>query len=794
MSDSPANNLFNLSEQKRLLLEKLIRQEGLDSPVATAIPSHDRAKPVPLSFAQERLWFLAQLEPHNYSYNIPLAVLLNKHLKVDVLQQSFCEIIRRHEALRTSFPVGNDGPVQRIDPFTGFILPLIDLSAMPEDQIARESQQIKDEEACFCFDLSEGPLFKAKLVRLKSEEHLLLLTMHHIISDGWSMEILYQELSLLYEAFSSNKPSPLPELPVQYADFAVWQRQWLQGEVMEKQLTYWRQQLKGALPVLELPADRPRPPVKSYRGGTHSFELSKDLVASLKAISRRQGATLFMTLAAALKVLLFRYSGQKDILIGTPIANRNRVEIENLIGFFVNTLVLRTDLSGNPSFLELLGRMRETALGAYTHQDLPFEKLVEDLQPERDLSRSPLFQVMFVLQELPASELKLSGLAVDRVEVVDIETSKFDLTLSMTEDKKNMSASFEYNTDIFEADTIKRMADHFMILLEGIVAGPEQLISELPLLTDTERNRILIEWNDTGADFPTDMCIHELFEAQVEKTPDAVALIFEGQQINYGELNRRANRIAHHLRELRVRPDDRVALCVERSLEMVIGLLAILKAGGAYVPLDPDYPVDRLGFMVEDSQPAALMTKRSLAALFPGLDMPVIHLDAENPIWTNQPGVNPERCSLAPSHLAYVMYTSGSTGKPKGVMISHRNVVGFLYSYKHVTQDGEKRIGTMVAPFCFDTSVEEMFSTLCFGGTLHIIRPENSADAGYFASYLVEQNITTAYNVPDVLPDIAECLRGMKERLRLKCLITGLTPKNNAYFNTSGTFRMESGY
>jgi hypothetical protein len=472
---------------------------------------------------------------------------------------------------------------------------VVDLRSLPEATHQAEVERLATSEAQQPFDLAMGPLLRATLLHLGEAEHVLLLTMHHIVSDGWSMGVLIRELAALYEAFSSGSPSPLPQLPIQYADFAHWQRQWLQGEVLAAQLSYWQQQLTGAPALLELPTDRPRPAVWTFGGATQFLALPEPLSQKLKILSQRSGVTLFMTLLAAFQTLLYRYTGQEDICIGSPIANRNRSETEGLIGFFVNTLVLRTDMSENPSFQELLGRVREVTLGAYAHQDLPFEQLVEALQPERSLSHQPLFQVMFVLENTPISGLELPDLTISSLNI-DSSTAKFDLTLSMEDTEQGLVGSLEYNTDLFDATTISRMLGHFQTLLEGIVVNPEQRLSDLPLLTQPERQQLLVEWNDTQVDYPKDVCVHQLFEAQVEQTPEAVAVVFEDQQLTYGELNRRANQVAHHLRSLGVGPDTLVGICVERSLEMIVGFLGILKAGGAYVPLDPSYPQERLGF------------------------------------------------------------------------------------------------------------------------------------------------------------------------------------------------------
>jgi amino acid adenylation domain-containing protein len=574
-------------------LEGLLQTEqGLVAPPLLPVP---REGELPLSFAQARLWFLEQLEPGSSAYNIPVAVRLTGSLEVAALKQSLQEIVERHEALRTTFRMISGEPTQVIAPVLALTMPLVDLCDLPEAQQEAQVERLATEEAQQPLDLAMGPLLRAKLLHLGEAEHVLLLTMHHIVSDGWSIGVLIRELAALYEAFSSGKPSPLPQLSIQYADFAHWQRQWLQGEVLAAQLSYWQQQLAGAQTVLELPTDRPRPAVQTFRGATQFLALPEPLSQKLKSLSQRSGVTLFMTLLAAFQTFLYRYTGQEDICIGSPIANRNRSETEGLIGFFVNTMVLRTNLSENPSFQELLGRVREVTLGAYAHQDLPFEQLVEALQPERNLSHQPLFQVMFILQNAPMPALELPDLTLSSLER-ESSTAKFDLTMSMEDTEQGLVGSLEYNTDLFDTATISRMLEHFQTLLEGIVTKPDQRLSDLPLLTEPERQQLLVEWNDTQTDYPCDKCIHQLFEAQVQQTPDAVAVVFQDQQLTYHELNIRANQLAHHLRSLGVGSDGLVGICVERSLEMVIGMLGILKAGGTYVPLDPDYPSERLAY------------------------------------------------------------------------------------------------------------------------------------------------------------------------------------------------------
>nr|WP_267255905.1 condensation domain-containing protein [Nostoc sphaeroides] len=518
---------------------------------------------IPLSFAQQRLWFLSQLEPNSSAYNIPTAVRLTGKLNVAALSKSLNEIIRRHEILRTTFTVVDGEAIQVIAKGENFTFSVIDLQVLSEEKKQQEVSKLAALEAQKPFDLLQGQLLRASLLQLAETEYVVLLTMHHIVSDGWSTGIFIQELTALYTAFSQGQPSPIPDLPIQYADFAIWQRQWLQGEVLQTQLNYWKQQLGGNLPILELPSDRPRPAIQSNNGATQRFQLSKSLTEKLKNLSNQEGVTLYMTLLAAFKVLLYRYTQQEDIIVGTPIANRDRTEIEGLIGFFVNTLVMRTNLANNPTCREFLQQVREVTLSAYAHQYLPFERLVEKLQPGRDLSHSPLFQVMFVLQNATTEPINLPELTLQELRL-EKNTTKFDLTLSLSETETGLQGDLEYNTDIFDTDRITRMLGHFQVVLEGIVANPQQRLSELPLLTAIEQHQLLVEWNNTDIEYPQNQCIHQLFEAQVEKTPDAVAVVFENQQLTYRELNTKANQLAHYLQKLGVKPEILVGICVER--------------------------------------------------------------------------------------------------------------------------------------------------------------------------------------------------------------------------------------
>jgi len=696
---------------------------------------------LPTSFSQQRLWFFSQLEPGNPFYNMPAAVLLKGSLNVETLKRSFQETVRRHEALRTTFCTVDGKPVQVIHPTLNFALPVTDLRELPPAKREAEVQKLTAEAALQHFNLAKGPLLRANLLHLDSEEYILLLTLHHIVFDGWSIGVLLRELAALYEAFSTGKPSPLSELPIQYADFAVWQREWLGGDRARIDLAYWKQQLEGAPPLLELPTDRPRPSVQTYRGAKHSFLLSKALTEALNSLSRKENVTLFMTLLAAFKTLLYRYTGQADIVVGAPIANRNRAELEELIGFFVNTLVLRTDLSDTPTFRELLARIREVTLEAYAHQDLPLEQLMEELQPQRDLSYNPLFQVSFVLQNAPLPIQHLPGMTLTVLEV-DNQTSKFDLAVNLEEKPDGISANFEYSTDLFDAATICRMAGHFQTLLEEIAANPDRCIEELPLLTENERYQLLRGWNDAPVDYPRDRCIHQLFEQQAERTPDAVAVVFEDQKLTYRELNERANKLAHYLQQLGVQPEVLVGICVERSLEAIVGLLGILKAGGAYVPLDPTYPKERLSFLLEETQVSVLLTQAHLAESLPAHQAHLICLDSDWEIIAQHGEENPAPL-VTSSNLAYIIYTSGSTGKPKGASVTQRGVVRLVKGSNYANLSAEE-VFLQLAPISFDAATFEIWGSLLNGARL-VVMPAHTPSLQELGQAIRQNQITTLW-------------------------------------------------
>ncbi|HEY4284243.1 MAG TPA: amino acid adenylation domain-containing protein [Chthoniobacterales bacterium] len=673
-----------------------------------------RLEPVELSFAQERLWFLDQLEPDGRAYHIPEAYLLNGPLDPVALERSIQVVGQRHELLRTSLQVVDGRPVQIIAPGNCLKMSFVDASGLPEpEQDGAIERQIAKNSA-LVFDLAKGPLLQTTLVRLAPERHLLLFNMHHVVSDDWSLGVLCRELSALYAEFVTGAPANLPDLPIQYADYAICQRKWLQGNELERQLGYWRERLEES-PTIALPTDFPRPPKQTYVGARHPFKLPPEITARLKSFNRKHHTTPFMTLLAAFQVLLSRYSGQFDILVGTPIANRTHLELERLIGFFVNTLVLRTDLAGDPGFEEIVRRVRRNALDAYQNQDFPFEKVVESLNPERDLSRPPLFQVMFALQDVPIHPLALPAIEVSK-QVLPINSAHFDLELFMATEGESWLGFFGYNTDLFTAETIERMTGHYLALLESMLAYPDRPISKATMLTAAERQQVLVDWNRTGSDYSRNGCIHRLFEQQVEQTPETVAVVCNEQQFTYAELNARANRLADYLRKLGVKTETLVGVCVDRSADMIVALLGVLKAGGAYVPIDPAYPKARVAFILEDADVTVLVTQRRWLSLLP--EATIVTLD-DLP-WSNIGNVPDD---VEPHNLAYIIYTSGSTGQPKGVAIEHRNALA-LIDWAARTFTTEELSGVLGATsICFDLSIFELFVPLACGGT--VILAEN---------------------------------------------------------------------
>ncbi|MCT7952695.1 amino acid adenylation domain-containing protein [Ancylothrix sp. C2] len=729
-----------MSRRKAEIISFLQQANIQTTTTAIAPISRTEQNTFPLSFAQRGLWFLDQLQPNSSFYNIPLALRLSGQLNIAALESSINEIIQRHEALRTHFATIEGQPVQVIASSLNYQVQVVNLLHLSETKREIEVQRCVNEEANRPFNLEREPLFRVTLLQLDQIEYVLLFTIHHIISDGWSLSVLLKELTELYKGFYTFKPANLPSLPVQYADFAVWQRQWLTGEILETQLRYWKEQLSNAPALSELPTDRPRPAVQTFRGGYHHAVLPLELSAELTALSKRAGVTLFMTLLAAFQTLLYRLSGQDDIVVGTPVAGRNRQEIEGLIGFFVNTLVLRTDLSGNPTFEGLLCRVREVALQSYAHQDLPFEQLVEALQPIRDLSYTPLFQVMFSLDDALVPAVKLPELTISPYPV-EMGTAKFDLGLSMENTSSGLIGVWEYNTDLLDEATIARMAGYLQTLLEGIAANPTQPISALPLLTPAERHQLLVEWNNTWAEYPQDKCIHQLFEEQVERTPDAVAVLFEGEQLTYRELNTKANQLGHYLQSLGVKPEVSVGLCVERSFEMIVGILGVLKAGGAYVPLDPTYPQERLAFMLEDSSVSVLLTQKKLVENLPPHSARIICLDSQ---WQEIVFHNTENPStiVTPDNLAYVIYTSGSTGKPKGVLLAHQGLCNLATAEIQLFDVQPNSRVLQFASFSFDVATSDVVIALTSGATLYLATKDSILPGSGLIEVLRDKAIT----------------------------------------------------
>ncbi|HKV35213.1 MAG TPA: amino acid adenylation domain-containing protein [Pyrinomonadaceae bacterium] len=702
--------ITNLSPRKRELLEKLLAMKGLELKPGLTLSRRERPSSVPVSFAQQRLWVLHQLDPGNPSYNMPEAVRFAGPLNTTIFEKSLNEIVRRHEVLRTTFRTTEHEAVQIIAPAQPIDVSRLDLSTLPEAEREAEAARLTEEEAMRPFDLSTGPVLRVTLLQLAAEDHIILFTTHHIASDVWSMGVLVKELMALYSAFVEGQPSPLPELPIQYADYAIWQREWSQQPEFAKQLEYWKKQLSGAPAALELPTDRPRPAVMSFHGAVQRFAVASHVSASLISLARQENCTLFMTLLAAFQTLLHRYTGQNDLMIGSPMAGRNRSEIEGLIGFFVNTLVLRTDLTRNPSFRALLARVREVALGAAAHQDFPFEKLVEELQPERDLSRTPLFQVMFALQNVRTEALALQDLKVAAAGAAPA-IAKFDLTLFMSEANGEIGGMFEYNTDLFDDSTIRRMIEHFQRLLEGIAANPDHRLSDLPLLTAAEQHELLVKFNDTAAAYPSELCIHELFEQQALSSPSAIAVSFKHERLTYQELNARANQLAHHLRSLGVGPEVPVAILMKRSTEMVVALLGVLKAGGAYLPLDPSHPRERLAAMLDEAHVSVVLTEEDVES------ERFNTLDDENLC-----------CLTHPENLAYVIYTSGSTAKPKGAMIPHRGLVNYLSWCTRHYSVAEGQGAPVHSPLGFDLTVTSLLAPLLAGRTVELLPEEESVE------------------------------------------------------------------
>jgi amino acid adenylation domain-containing protein len=762
------------SAEKLKLFELLREKKGLQNS-ENIIPQAAAADYYPLSFAQQRLWFLDQLFPGTPLYNIPTFIRSRGRLNLKALEKAFSEIVSRHKVLRTTFSTREGQPIQIIGPASPQLFTVVDLSALPSARRESEARRIAERQAVQSFDLSTGPLLRVCVVRLSPEDHFVLLTMHHIISDGWSMGVLVREVVSLYPAFVAGQSSPLPPLPIQYVDYAVWQRERLSGEAFEQQVEHWKKTLAG-VSVLELPVDHPRASMQSNRGATVNVRVGSETTARLKELAQVEESTLFMILIAAWQVLLMRYTGQEDIAVGTPIAGRTQPETERLIGFFINMLVLRTDLTGAPSFRQLTRRVREVVLAAFARQEVPYEKLVEELHPERDLRQTPLFQTVMALQNVPEETAQMRDLQLTPLNA-EGGTAKFDLMLGLAERAGDLLGGIEYKTELFDAATIERLASHFEQLLECIAANPDERIDRYPLLSAAEREQLLVEWNDTRKEFANEACVHELFEAQVARTPNAIALSYNDTSLTYLELNERSNQLAHYLRTLGVGPDTPVALCLERGIEMIVGILGVLKAGGAYLPLDPVYPGERLAFMVADAKPRVLVTQQDLLDRLPAQQVKVVCIDAEWEVIAAHSTDNPPRPTTS-DLTAYIIYTSGSTGRPKGTLVTHLNVTRLLTATESVFQFRSDDVWTLFHSYAFDFSVWELWGALLYGGRLVVVPYLMSRTPESFYSLLCREGVTVLNQTPSAFRQLitAEETSVEKEesgRLRLRLVIFG---------------------
>ncbi|MFL5538214.1 MAG: amino acid adenylation domain-containing protein, partial [Longimicrobiaceae bacterium] len=804
--DLPLRALFEAPTVAGLAARAMAaRAGGAEHRAAPLVPA-EREGPIPLSFAQQRFWFVERLGAAPAAYNVPLVLRMRGVLSADALRRALDGVVARHEALRTVFPTEAGGPVQRVLPALAVPLPLDDLSALPPAEREARAKAASDAEARTIFDLQAGPLLRARLLRLAADEHLLLLTLHHIVVDAWSVTILYRELAALYAAELDGRDPGLQPLPVQYADYALWQRARLDGAAMEGELAYWRGRLEGTA-TLALPTDRPHPPVQSFRGATHPFALPRESWEAATALARRSGATPFMVLLAAFDALLFRWSGTEDVVVGSPVAGRTPEQTEPLIGVFLNTLALRADLSGDPTFAGLLGRVREATLDAYAHQEVPFERLVEELKIERSLTRHPLFQVIFSMHAEAGSAPELPGLVVEAGEG-DSGTTKVDLVLAAAEVEGEMHCVFQYASDLWDAETIERMAAHLRVLLAAAAADPELPVSALPLMGPEEEELVVHAWNRTQADYPRDLAVHHLFEAAADADPAAVAVSHADGALTYRELDERANRLARRLARLGVGPEVRAAVCMERTPELVVALLAVLKAGGAYVPIDPAYPSERIAWMLDDSGAPVLLTHARLAGRLPPFAGTVVRVDAE---WAEIAAAeSPERPDVAvqPENVAYVVYTSGSTGRPKGVQIEHRalaNLCGWHAAAFGVTAEDR---ATLLAGVGFDASVWETWPYLCRGAGVHVVPDGVRTDPAALRDWLVDRRITVSFLptplAEGVLPlawPAGTALRAMLaggDRLRSRpspslpfVLVNNYGPTENTVVATSGAVPAE---
>jgi amino acid adenylation domain-containing protein len=738
------------------LFDELLKKKGIHVPAGAVLTRRKDPGPYQLSFTQRRIWFLQQFDIESAAYNDPTALRLKGPLNIPVLEQTFNEIIRRHQVLRMTFPARKGQPTQQPHENASIFILITSLQKETGKSVENQIRESVNRLSGQPFDLSSDMPIRAVLLKIADDDYALVVNIHHIVMDGWSKGIMLQEMMDLYEAFSQGKPSPLKELPVQYTDYVHWHHEWMQGKLFESQLAYWKKQLSDAPPVLEIPTDHPRPNLPTGRGSIESFSFSKPEFQALNDLARQENVTLFMVLTAAYNILLYRYSGQEDILIGTPIAGRPLVELENLIGLFVNTLVIRTDLSGGPTVKTLLSRVRATARQAYSHQDIPFEKLVEELNPQRNLSVTPLFQVMFQLQNAPMPPARISGLTITPIQI-DTGFSQVDLSLTLWEEEEGiMKGTFEYNTDLFEPATIKRMIDHFRTLSNGITTNPDQPVFRLPMMTREEMQQLLVEWNDTAADYPQHSCIYQLFASCVEKYQDEEAVIFDEQRLTYDRLNRQANQLAHLLQKMNIGPETLVGICMENSLELIVGIIGILKAGGAYIPMDPEYPDERLMTIINDAQPSVLITQISYSNRFDGYKGKIICLDAERDVTTVESAAN---CinDCKPENAACIIYTSGSTGEPKGILIDNKNIVNLVHSFIQSYGPGP---GDNILPLTSIASasfVGEILPIVTSGGGIVLADKVYFLDMKKLTELLSLHQVTILSTVPSMIARLNAC-------------------------------------
>lgn len=759
-----------LSPRGRALLQQVLEAQSAPGGKDSIARRHDVGQPIPLSFSQESLWIADQLARGTSAYNEPLVLRLSGPLEVAALSQSVQALIARHEALRTTIQAHEGDPMQIIAPALTIPVPIVDLQHLPERECERGAMERVAAEAALPFDLTQGPLLRVILLRLAVEQHLLILVLHHIVTDGWSVEILLRELPALYSAFSTGNPSPLPDLPIHFADYALWQREYLQGEKLERLLAYWKGQLAEAPAVLELPADHPRQREQRFQGGQLWFQLSPRRTERLRALCQQEQTTLFITGLAAFVGLLSRYTESSDIVVGSPIANRDRPETAGIIGYLANMLVLRTSTSGAPSFRELVRRVRQVALAAYAHQALPFERVVEAMQPERSAGYNPLFQVSFALEQAASTTLQTGGLIWQRQELAET-SAKFDLQLTLYEGgEEGISGRFVYDRSLFEPTTIARLNGNWLTLLEAMLQHPDQPIATLPLLTQAEYRQVLESWNATEFPYPKKLCVSQLVQAQADRTPDAVAVAEEGYQLSYQELNRRANKLAHHLQALGVGANVPVAVNLPRSLELVVSLLAILKAGGAYVPLDPTYPAERLSFIVRDAQAAVCITSQPGSSAYSPEDIPTVYLRTNAGLLACYPYTNLSTTSSG-DDLAYIIYTSGSTGQPKGVQITHDGLLNLIYWHQRAFAVTAADRATQVASPAFDATGWELWPYLTAGASIYLPDEEARVTPIALRDWLLAHDITLSF-LPTPLAE--EIIRlEWPTRASLRYLLTG---------------------